>query len=367
MNFLIFLKDPIFVIIGIVGIALQLLTCYWMPILIMEIRKLYKSMKKQTDDPYEYYFNGNQQLIRSGYTAEYYRTQLIKVIYLLVICISEELSGIYLIVKAFIEVDIYIQQRDNSILHQNGSIICKYVSAEKYINFLLALEAPSYLVPLGLINSLIIYLTIKNAFFNRSYIKLIWHAVRALAEILIVSTLTLIPSTTTISQVVLEITLMIELCFYIISSRKLARLITSRIQDLQFENSIVYKKARKQLGTYKLYSKIYLLCGITFQMGIFLTAVQRILDLTLVNPCILDSTYNIQIAIPATAHAAVEQVTRILFYPIQILYMISFLLFMVPYSIFTIKHGRTIIKNWKRKYTYRPKLAERLEPLINDA
>ena len=211
----------------------------------------------------------------------------------------------------------------------------------------------------------------KRVHVNHSYKKLIAHAARVLAEIIFLSTLALIPYTTVISQAFLALTLIFETSCYIKSSRKLSKLMTGRTLDLQFENSQVYRKAIKHLQVYKRLTIINQICGVTFLLVILLSSVQRILDSTLVDPCYFDSIYKIQINISAKSQAIVVVVLIVnyLYYPVQILIVITLLLFIVPYIIYTLRHAQDILKTRKKKYIYKYKqnLQEQLIPKLNEA
>ena len=174
---------------------------------------------------------GNEEELQCNINKmEYYNTMWYKTCVLMVVCLSENVSGSYLIVCLIIG--------PSPLPAVNTTMNCTQIHYGR-INYMLALDAPCYILPVGIINGLIIYLCTKYAFYNKNYRKLYYQAAVVTFKIAFVSILALVPSTYTFitSQVALSVFLFLESLCYVIFSKKLVVLFRSRNLDLKYEKS----------------------------------------------------------------------------------------------------------------------------------
>ena len=94
---------------------------------------------------------------------EYYKTMWYKTCVLMVVCVGvcENVCGSYLINSLIIS--------PSPFPAVNATINCTQIHYGR-MNYMLALDAPCYILPVGIINGLIIYST-KYAFYNKNYKK----------------------------------------------------------------------------------------------------------------------------------------------------------------------------------------------------
>ena len=273
---------------------------------------------------------GNEELQRNINKTEYYKTMWYKTCVLMVICVCENASGSYLIFSLIIG--------PSPLPAVNTTINCSQFHYGR-MNYMLALDAPCFIIPVGILNSLVIYLTTKYAFYNKNSWKLYYQAAAVTLKVAFVSILALIPSIYTfiISQVALSVFLFLETFGYIVFSKRLVVLFRSRNLDLKYEkgNFRNFKQAEQSVKEFKFFSRISHISGCMIQVTVLCSGLDRIIRKTFGNPCHSWSFVTL---------ATTQRITDGLYYPITLSVLVCGVVFLFPYTLITVKYLKKMYK-----------------------
>ena len=348
------LQNPIFlavlVVFALLSVDFLFVSCFWTLYLTHQLFKQGKYYKSTMKLVKGFEFVNEEEFRSNARKAEYHKTMWYKTLFLLMVCVCEIVSGLYIIVS--LVMGSYTMPIP-AVNGTNNSINCSITSSEVRMNYMVAIDSPSFLVPIGLVNGLLIYLNISYSFYGKSYRKLVYKALSVSLKVSIISILALIPSNYTIvaSQGLLFVFLFHETLCYFLLSRKLVKLLRARNLDLRYESASMdrYKKAEQSVNSFVYYTRINQLCGVLIQLSVLFIGTNRIIQLILGDPCLSS---------PATIRSTYE-VTEILYYPSVLFLLASSFVFLIPYTLVTIKYTYILCK--KR---YEPVYKPLMRPLI---
>ena len=329
---------------------LLLLTCFWSFYVLHNLFKQGRYYKSTMYLVRSFRYVDEEEYQNNARKAEYHTTMWYKNIFLLALCICENAAGVCIIVSLVMG----SYSTPPAVYGNSSSNSCSYTLGEERMNFMIALDSLCLLVPIGIVNGLLVYLSVRNAFYGKSYRRLVHRAVCVPLKVSAVSILALIPNTITViaSEVLLSACLAHETVYYFILSRELAQLLRARNLDLKHETETAdrYKQAEQAVDSFVLFTKLNQLGGVLIQLSVLLNSANRVTQVILETGCLTT---------PATIRNA-YRVTEILYYPTVLSLFASSILFLAPYTLVTLRYTQMLCKK-RRQPVYKPLMRPLIE------